>query len=884
MRIRFDVEYDGYPWPGPLLHADAAFGQIWTGPHGLLGLLETQLGLGGPTEPDSLRAAALVSPIQRTKGFWSDSASVDPIGVAAELLRWRDDLWAAGWRGQGLSTRLKDIAQLIPAVIPGTADRLIQVTEKLQQHKTDLQTLELVEPRAGHSRVWKDIFVALQASGVNIVELPPESVQAKGDLLAAQSKNFSPQADGSLQLFRCLGPQLAADAIAAWLAVAGSLDGTVVISPDPLLDSALHRYGLPTLGATSGREDCSLLQILPLVIQMGWSPADPARALELLTLPVSPVPKAIRWRLVAALQQWPAVDSDDWRKALKDGLDKEKDAKRRKSLTERLDVLLKPSVPVGQLYPIPEMNRRTSTLMAWLHGMAVQNDNPDKLETPPGIASLADDLTAAIIQCGTFIRLLDLMQLKTLTQPQLQRVLDAATGSVPAIPRFAAQAGLGCVTRPGAIGGPAQRIVWWNFTRDSAPRPQSLPLTRFETQALAAAGIDLLEPAQVATNLNTRWSRPLRFAESALMLVCPRYGDAGEEQHPHPLWDQIVANASATSKLRVLEVDQPIFAKTPQRKKHELLTAPRPRIKWHLPKGMTIPPRETESPTAAGGLVGCPFQWTMSYAAGISEGATAELPAGDRLVGTVAHEIIARLLKSGIKDPDRAEQEAERLFDQEGPRLAAPLFMAGAERLKQKSRRATARAAKSLFQYLRTAKLGVVAVEKTVASKAFGTKFAGRPDVVVGPPNAIIDLKWDGEKYRKEELESGAAFQLAAYAHLIRADGYVPPVAFFIIRTQRMLTTSAGLFPDVMPVNGVGPDETWRAFERAYSGRRKEMADGIVLAPGEGGAEGDSSSGKSGLKDGKLLLPAPCHFCSFGLLCGHGIGGEPADESAKEVL
>src|SRR5450631_743946 len=100
MQIRFDADFDGFPWPGPLGLRRATFGEIWAGPRGLTGILETQLGLGARWESDAMRAAAIVPLVRDTEGFWNVSASVDPMGVARTLLSWRDVLWACGWRGE----------------------------------------------------------------------------------------------------------------------------------------------------------------------------------------------------------------------------------------------------------------------------------------------------------------------------------------------------------------------------------------------------------------------------------------------------------------------------------------------------------------------------------------------------------------------------------------------------------------------------------------------------------------------------------------------------------------------------------------------------------------------------------------------------------------
>ena len=99
MKIRFDPDFDGGAWPGPLDGRDAAAGEAWLGELGLLERLETALGLAGPVPTAAERAAALVPGLRRIQGFWTRSSEVDPLGSARELLRWRDELMLAGWRG-----------------------------------------------------------------------------------------------------------------------------------------------------------------------------------------------------------------------------------------------------------------------------------------------------------------------------------------------------------------------------------------------------------------------------------------------------------------------------------------------------------------------------------------------------------------------------------------------------------------------------------------------------------------------------------------------------------------------------------------------------------------------------------------------------------------
>jgi hypothetical protein len=179
--------------------------------------------------------------------------------------------------------------------------------------------------------------------------------------------------------------------------------------------------------------------------------------------------------------------------------------------------------------------------------------------------------------------------------------------------------------------------------------------------------------------------------------------------------------------------------------------------------------------------------------------------------------------------------------------------------------------------------MSVIAVETDFNGKAFGNDFSGRTDLVVGPPNVVIDLKWSGEKYRQTELESGAAYQLASYSYLVGDQKRFTPTAFFIISSQVLLTTQPGIFKDAMVVPGATPQEVWKAFEQGYATRRKEIRSGLLQAPGELDERGNLRPKASELINGTLQLTPPCKFCSFGLLCGHGLEVHAVDDSsAKE--
>jgi len=539
LRLVFDPDFSAGSWPGPLRGGEAAAGEEWVGPERLAQVLETALGLPTPTMSAGERAALLVPAVVATQGFWSASASVDAFGSARRLIEWRDQLAMAGWQRGAREPRLLALAELTRQAPPGLPDRLAAITTVLQRRNPHIDELRLLAPAEQFEPLWQGVFTALAVHGARIEVAPPAAAPANGDLANARSAGFSPQGDGSLALLRPSGPLQAAEEVAAWLVRLGdaALGQVVVIGADPVLDAALRRHGLPTLGTSCARPDSPMLQLLPLVFEMGWQPQDPQRAFELLSLRPSPVPAEVAGPLRGALREWPAVDSDAWRDALVRGLSAIADANRRARVESRQNVLWRAEVARGATYPVAVAVARTEMLRAWLAGLAQISDTPGNAR-------------AALAQCGLFLSLVRGSGLTEFSEPLLHRFLSEATRAVAADAPFTAQAGLAHVGLPGSMAGEARHVIWWSFDKRAlAPVPR-LPLTHAERDELVAQGVELSAPARFAAAQAQRWQRPLLQTTHSLLLVCPDRDEAGEELHPHPLWDEVLARIGESGAAR----------------------------------------------------------------------------------------------------------------------------------------------------------------------------------------------------------------------------------------------------------------------------------------------------------------------------------------------
>jgi len=856
MRVNFDLDTEASSWPGPF-QGQATSGEAWVGPKGFLGLLQTRLGLTCPSDQELDRVARLGLRLQQEAGFWSGSASVDNLGAAAFLLSWRDELCLRGWNGQVSTGRLGDLWRVTRDLPPGMAERIGEVLDALAEGGADIACVRLAAPAMHLPKSWRDVLASLERQGTRIErgeEPACDGEDARTDLDRARRSSAPLSGDGSLVLLRPGGPLEAAEEVAAWLASLEDCGDTVVVSPDSLLDAALQRHGLPTSGGPAGPHATVLQSILPLVVAAGWHPMDPQVARDLLTLPRSPVPGKIRWQLAAALQEVPATDSDVWRCRVAEilpELDEDDQA--------RFRLIFSADAPLGGSYPAAALAGRIAMVEKWLRRSTHVTSPQARPEAWELAATHARAAATALAELGG----------RPMTAAEVDRLLVHASGE--GIAPFRPEAGLVFVDRPGAICGPARRIVWWQACQVHAPGSKRLPLTPLERIGLQEHGVDLPDLATEADSRALRERRPLRWATGQLVLVAPATDEQGEDSFPHPIWDEIATLApdpATLTSLMATRLEGPARSARPQRP----IVGPVPEITL----GVSPPsPPATLSVAGLRRLLGCSLQFVLHDVGKLRPGRSAEMPTADdaRHTGNLAHAVLGQCLLEGATAGE-ARRLALDILDKDGPRLFAAPFMPGAESERARLRRDIPEAASILSSLLGTFPKPIV--EEGLEAIWNGIRIVGKPDLRTKDPPVILDLKWGSTTRREQELRFGAALQLAAYAHLAGAS---PAVGYFIISRRRMLTTEAGLFPGVDALQGPSAAETWQAFEAGWTRRWADIAGGRITVDGiklDGTGEPVGSKVRDypgTIEDGRLLLQAECTYCHLDGLCGKRYGG-----------
>jgi RecB family exonuclease len=716
--------------------------------------------------------------MRATAGFWTASARVDAFSTAMRLLDMHEALSLAGWDVQPCAPRLAELSRVVGADDASLGARLKAVAAALTNYGRELESVDLLVPAHTLPLRVRQVLEVLQARGVEVRHRPlePANAPADSDLMKLSGRDARPDGDGTVQLVRPYGWLTAADAVAAALAATPETP-TLILGADRVLDASLRRYGLPTTGAPGAAHDNAVLQVLPLLVAVGASPVDPQRAAERLTLPASPIPQPVARKLVRALQHEPAVDGDTWRATLDEALE-DLAFDRRDAARACVQEAFAPLTRLYEPWPVDALLRRADGVRSWLHGREQHEADP-LLEACFG---------AALAQVNAFTSLVEAVELPALTPALVRRLFEHATAAAPSVAPHRCQAGFVSVGDPGSIAGPIARIVWWNFTRDSVSPPHELPLTKAERSALAAVGAELPTTGQRAEWAAETWTRPFLQAARTLWLVCPQHAENGDDAEPHPAWDEVLARLASPRLASVLTHRAPSLKTPVKRTPRDRLPLPQPQSTWDA--GRAIPARDVESPSSLEDFLGCELKWVLRYAGNLRFGQTAALDTGPQLLGTLTHELIARVLRKMPLAPAEAEKLALTLFDTEGPRLATALFLPGAEAERADARSSTAAAARWLARFLADG-WTVEHVEDTLSGTAFGGPFAGKVDCVVsrGKTKAVIDLKQGSGAYYRDSLAKGTSVQLAAYAELLRQAGaHDVAVGYFILRTQQMFS------------------------------------------------------------------------------------------------
>ncbi len=891
----YTPEFDGPFHPGFLAEAEAAAGQRAGNLDQLVRELEKHLGLVSRPVSDLERtgeaAEALKShPAGHPSAFFAASFEVDPLGTARRLLDWRDGLILHGWSGKlrDLPPRPREaMSALSPkdgALLPGIPDRILALEEEIRRRQEKVfDTLWFLRAREREPLLVRNLLAALEATGTEILPRPePAPPDREGDLAAAYRKlekgdPFNPAADGSL--LRILGgsPFEAAEALAAWLAENGTGEEVVIAGGRirPELEAAFLRYHLPRIGAGTVSRCRAALQILPLALGLQWAPLDPARLLQFLQLPLSPIPRDVGRRLARAVAEAPGIGGPLWIEAVEKCLlaAETGDSAARESLEERFrDWLPDPArlIPPDEGIGRSRLIGLCGKFVSWVRAREAAERR--RRESDPSLspwtgpeAEPREVLKAAAGQASVLTRLLEKHSGEIIPRLEAARLVELAGRPGVTAGREKPEAGgARTIPSPAALLGPAQTIIWWDFTGSGAERIPEPLFTAAEAEKLRAAGIEIPSRGEEALERSRSWLRPFRYGRRVI-LVSHRL-EKGEPAADHPLWDQLSAGWTDPEKnlltvlpSRLLLEKSPVF---PVRTRDlEPLEFPRPKRLWKL-AGLDGKPRETESAKSLEEIVFCPLKYVLRYRAGLRPARALSLKAGPLALGNVAHRAVQEFL--GGETPGEIGEVLEKVLAEEGALYLLP----GREGELARLRREITLSAGRLSRLLAEHNLEIIGFEEELEAETGIGRVRGRVDAYLEEEDGsrqILDLKYSSHgsgRYQKK-LEDGAAIQLAVYREISGAGA-----AYFSLQDGVLLNTESGIPGVGFTVTGPALDLVWEELARTVRGvRERQLEQGVCAAGGivPGGPERKDRWEPEGIFS--RLVP-DCRYCDYRAVCG----------------
>ncbi|MCX6306919.1 MAG: PD-(D/E)XK nuclease family protein [Bacteroidetes bacterium] len=825
LTIHYSCYFDNGVFTGNSTENNATFNVAYLGPMGLLGYLERMLGLTGnypdATDRATRYAAALRKHLPEDPGaFYAKAFETDEMGVAKDLIRWRDDLVLLGWKtlaAEGQPARLKTLAGVEKQFADrwfhyGIADRWQDVLHALPTGEglPGCNLLVYDDPSLVHP-FFKKLF-ARPGKCITFVD-PNENITmdhnnlglVKSLLLGKKpggNRFRSIGDDNSFSILHLKDNHFAADLLANQ--VKQGFNPVVINGENKILDHYLEANGLPASGSMLTNSNPLIIQLFKLAAVGLISPLNVYNLLSLLQSPYSPIPKKLSASLARQLIEKPGIGNPQWQESIdlyfmERLTGNEQEEQRWNKKREEVEHLL--TFNFGPDVGISRIKKTYSLLKAWAdkHALPGIYDHSDgERDQFACLSRMAGALLKKIhdsvdaISVAEFLRLTEsIYEPATFQNELIQANSVQHTGS------------------PGELlGNPP--VVWWLDCYNTVIRADIHAfLYAGEVDFLTRNGIEIYLPASQVKMAYEKAKRGILAARNQCVLVVVEKHN-GEEVSLHPVMSEINAFFQNITGISTTFGDvEKLTHIPPQELFSREITLPQPKTRWEISNPGKLSKRETESASSIEKLIQHPFEWVIRYQARLNSGNSFTLPELFTLKGSIAHattEAILTLLKNGpgfkLNDTLIADH-LNRKIREEGLVFMLPEMRFEYEELVRKYTLAI----KSLVSIIVKNELTVVDCEYYARKNIprIG-EVAGKMDLVMENKSGrqvIFDLKWtrNNKKYQSR-LAEGKSVQLAVYYRLL---GTGPMTAYFMFDSGKLYTghnlSGAGVVPVDVPAD-----------------------------------------------------------------------------------
>jgi RecB family exonuclease len=872
----------------------------------LLEWLETQLGRPQLDVERASRVMQYADALTRVENAcFSESLIADRWETASELLKRRDELMLCGWDGvhsKGCPRIVTDMAAAevhYSKSFPGIAERLQSIAEALDAGQVlPKHELRLCDDVSAWPASWRLVLERMNVCPADAIT--PRSrvdvaLHAAGQVVRGYKANPF-DCDESLRVVKARSETAAVEFISSILteqfnASPEKVSRTVVYCEDDSLavrlDASLKRRGVPTMGASTQTKAHPVLQVLPLALELCWDPVDPQCLLDLLTLPVLPLPRRVASSLARALSQEPGLGSAAWEQAFAEICEEsDRDADNPGKIAERLkDWFCSVRSPHGEPIATTIIAAQCRKVAKWAIGRAALIRADADLSASGEQVSVA--LGEAARQASLFGELVELSG-ESITQPQLARLLDEVTvRGVESRPCIVAAGGPTRIRSLTQIAEPYESLIWLGVTTGNTP-VSCWSVKQLED--FSKAGIEVDDGTNTLRSLRRAEANGLCLAEEAVLTVLL---PASEEQRVHPLWlavEQKVLEHHKSSAWSPPAVEDlvasgqcDLLAPFVFACESVVVEAAQPRRPlWTIPSSL-MSDRETVSASELEDRLACPLKWTLRYQAGLRSSEIASLPNDYQLRGNFFHALLERIFAGdgALPEVEEAVRLAEEAFDERLVLDAAPLSQLEKRVECQRLKRELIRATRVFVETLHRGGYSNVEIEVPIEGSAFGKPLQGWIDCVASAEDgreAVIDFKYGGRSKFYNMIRDGRSVQLATYAFSRQqSSGVFPAVAYLVLSDGKFFTPSGS------PVQGIDTSEVlegpsieniWNEFSAAIATAEEWLTTDEAVPARPLQNVGDWPPGADIVLSDSLSsdeAQGVCRYCEFSQICGQEV-------------
>jgi len=808
---------------GTSLEREPSINVTWLGSLGLLGFLEREVGLTG-NFPDAIDrvsrySQALKKYLEDNPGaFYSESFITDEMGVAKDLLGWRDELVLLGWRRlapEGQPQRLEVLARVEKHFANhffhyGIADRWQDLLAALKERPliNGFKLIVYDKPEWLHpffGQLFSLLMPCIEIRDLNEnISVGENNLGIVKTLLLGKSvkgKTLKPLADdNSFALLHLKDNHYAADLIADQ--VRQGFRPLVISTDNKIFDYYLMANGLPASGSKLNNSNPLIVQLFKLAAVSLTGPLNVYNLLSLLQSPYLPIPKPLAASLAKRLIEKPGVYNTEWKEIIDRYFAEQenagKDSKWLKTKRAEVDLLLDfnfdPDADVRQVKNVYALLKNWADKHSMLE---VYNHSDEEKDQFAYLSRLSEALLKKLQEEAEQITSVRLMKIiESIYQPAS---FPNQTAQAEAVERIAS---------PACLLGNPESVLWLDCYNTMIKAGQYRFLCPEERDFLINLGIRLYSPEDQVKLAYEKEKRGVVAAVGQCILVTVDKHN-GEEVSNHPMLSEIITMLPGAEGVTTTEDNIEVLTGfAPGFRMSREANLPLEKLRWEINNPDKLKKRETESASSIDTLIQHPFEWVIKYQGRLSSGNSFTLPELFTLKGIIAHAATESILAKQDHDPEFSlngafiRQQLDEKIREEGLVFLLSDMKFEYEELVRKY----SFAIKSLFEIIRANNLKVIGCEFPADKEIPGIgKVAGKMDLVLQNREGkqfIFDLKWtrNNKKYQKK-IDEGKDVQLAVYFALLET---MPYTAFFMFDSGKLYSRHSFIGPNVVLADGKG--------------------------------------------------------------------------------